>query len=241
MVRLAEDILSQYGEVRTWTLQGSEVTIPVELRAAAEADHEHGGEMIALWAKGVAEGNSSPKLRMNSPLRAVYFAYRHLEQWEKMEALNLGLIDYYATNRSADFPKPWGCYVAVDTARKKIAEQRGACVIPDLVFSQVLPRYVSGDGSSVALRDIACWLSAPLRWDAATKTASLALGDELWQFVPGSARVDSSAGGVFLLPKPVSLEAGRLRVPLEALKIAGTVKWDSTTRIAWFTPRQSQS
>lgn len=101
-----------------------------------------------------------------------------------------------------------------------------------------MPGYIATAEGSAELRRVAEWIGAPLKWDAATKTASLALGGELWQFGPGSARVASSTGEVFLLPKPVSLQAGRLRVPLEALRIAGTMKWDSTTRITWFTPKQ---
>ncbi len=127
-------------------------------------------------------------------------------------------------------------WFSLEFARQRVAEQ--AHIQSPIAISQQVPGYVATAGDTAELRRVAEWIGAPPKWDAATKTASLALGGELWQFVPGAARVVSSTGGVFLLPEPVSLQAGRLRVPLEALKIAGTVKWDSTTRIAWFTPKQ---
>ena len=127
-----------------------------------------------------------------------------------------------------------GAYVLIGIARKHLAEQQAK--LSAIAVSQAVPGYVSAPGGQVALQEVAKWLKAPLKWDAQARQAVLSYKGETWRFTPGVASVKSDAGKILPLPWPVTVESGRMQVPLEVLRLAGQVKWDPSTRIARLKP-----
>jgi hypothetical protein len=235
---LAEAALVRYGDVYWITPKPNGPQPPKAVLAEARTKGILGLVTMNKWEASQGLPLMST-FKAGSPAFFLLTALERLDRWSDVESLALSTIGGVSAAPPAPGYSPTGVYAALQRARRQLgANQEASAQLSPIALAAQRPGYVTAPLGSAELRRVAQWLGGSLTWDKAAQTGRLKLGKETWAFKLGSRTVASSSGKRMELPATVKMYAGRLRVPLEALKIAGTVKWDSTTRIAWFTPKQ---
>ncbi len=238
VAELAESALTKYGDVYWLTPKPSGPKPPKTVLAESRARGLAGLVTLNRWEASQGLPLMST-FKAGSPAFFLLTALERLDRWSDVESLALSTIGGVSAAPPAPGYSPTGVYAALQRARRQLgANQEASAQLLPIALAAQRPGYVAAPTGAAELRRVAAWLGGKLTWDKAAQTGRLKLGGDTWAFKLGSRTVASSSGKRIELPATVKMYDGRLRVPLEALKIAGTVKWDSTTRIAWFTPKQ---